>query len=1123
MIYHKTTQFFCTERIEAIIKVKSMLKFVLNFMIVLLIVSNVYSVQVVKTKFKTQDLVLAEELFDPCGTAISGCSSTLQAAIDRVAAKGGGTVFLSAGHYKIDQPLIIKEGVTLRGDLPLKVSQSSQGTVMRIITGQGNENGTPAITIERGSGLRGLSFWYPEQSAAAPMEYPWTVFVSEKVGGDNQSIFDCVFVNSWRGVRIGPGSNELHTLRRVKICALKTGIFIDSTTDIGRISNVTITPDIWIQCDLPGAPKGDAAQSFQRWLLASESSGLIIGRSDWEYIWRLKVAGYNRGVVFTKGKRGTTNAVMAESDISSCKTALYIEALNQVGLSLYNSCLQGIEYSVLTSEQFSNMVQFHTCTFNGAISKNGKGVFSMKNCSMDNLFAETGELLMSDCSFKKAVLGKGIKRARILGFDRRKCSVENLTVGGDVVVISERAKKYKPVAVSPDPAVIPRPESEDLFVVTDFGASVDIDDNAVAFQKALDAAGKNKDGGTVYVPAGYYKFQSDITVPSGVELRGCFDVPHHTISDGSVLMPCHNAGQEDGSAFVKLESESGLRGLSFWYPEQPLSAPVAYPWCVQSQGKGCWIVDTNIGNAWQGVDFASHRSDGHVIQYLSGAMYQRGLFVGKNKRLGWVEDVQFNPHYMLRRSKTLPCSSGPGWKGSNRNLIEYQREHLKGMVFKDCRRENIRGTFLYAAHEGIAFYGKCDADILMHGSDTVSRAAYLNMDAGGSLRFALAQLVSLGKFMEGAIVSSEQNRGVTRFQNSQVWAGDSTALLKGNGITCLDQFNSVSGPVTLNSGCMEMELGVFAKPLPEQLVVNGNAAASAVACVNRYGPFCSGGESSPSWMYVNSNTPRIGLPVIEQGAVTLLKSSFESGDPEVALRKIASPGGGVRKVSDSKTRVVKHADAHSGQQALLFTGHSDDPSYSFTYHDIIVSPVTIMPDTTLSYWKKPLNDNGRSTAADLYFRSGKVLRMLPCGRGSHAGTRAGKVGEWQLVSINLGSMTGDIVDKVMICYDTRSGGGLFEVLFDDIVVGSQLSASAWQVKAEPHGGSFDEPPFVSINHNPEVNVFYTLDGTDPTTLSTLYTEPFELPEDDISELRYAPVGVSGKVSSVIFGEVYRVD
>jgi hypothetical protein len=54
-------------------------------------------------------------------------------------------------------------------------------------------------------------------------------------------------------------------------------------------------------------------------------------------------------------------------------------------------------------------------------------------------------------------------------------------------------------------------------------------------------------------------------------------------------------------------------------------------------------------------------------------------------------------------------------------------------------------------------------------------------------------------------------------------------------------------------------------------------------------------------------------------------------------------------------------------------------------------------------------------------------------------------------------------------------------------------------------------------------VFYTLDGTDPTTLSTLYTEPFELPEDDISELRYAPVGVSGKVSSVIFGEVYRVD
>lgn len=1087
-----------------------------------LCISSVNAVEVIKPVFATADLVLAEAVLKPVDNPNIDCSSLIQGAIDKVAAMGGGTVFLHAGYYTLSKPVTVKEGVTLRGDHPQDHRDVSKGTTIRIDFGQGDEKGTPAFTIERGSGLRGLTFWYPQQSASKPVEFPWTVFASEKVAGDNTSVFDCVFVNSWRGIRIGPASNELHTLRRLKICALKTGVFIDSTTDIGRLSEVSVSPSFWIESTLPGAPDGADERSFRKWLLESDSCGVIIGRSDWEYVWRLKVDGYNKGFIYTKGKRGTTNAVMAESDISSCKTALLVEALNQVGVSLYNCKLDGLEFSTLTSEKFSNMVQFHSCTFKGPIRKNGGGIFTFKNCSMDNISAEIGELLMSDCSFDKALLGRDIKRARIIGFNKDKCFVENLSVGGDVAVVSEHMQKYKPVLISPEPAVIPRPKSDKLFVVTDFGASVDSEDNAAAFQKALDAAGDNRHGGTVYVPAGYYRFKKDITVPSGVELRGCFDVPHHTISDGSVLMPCHNAGKEDGPAFVKLDPESGLRGLSFWYPEQPHSAPVAYPWCVQSQGRGCWVVNTNIGNAWQGVDFASYRSDEHVIQYLSGAMFKRGLFVGKSKKGGWVEDVQLNPHYMLRRSKKLPYTSGPGWKGDNKNLIEYQRQHLRGIVFKDCHKENIRGTFLYAAYEGIAFYGKCEADILIHGSDTASRAAYLNTKYGSELHFALAQLVSLGKHMEAAFVSSKEDRGESLFINSQVWAGDCTAKLEGKGKIRLEQLNTVSGPVIVNNGSMKMELGVFVRPLSKQLVVNGDADASALSCVNRYGPFCSGGESPPLRMFLNSNTPRTVLPVLEKGESTLFKTSFESKDPAVPVRKIASPGGGVRKVNNSRTVVVPRDDAHSGAQALLFSGHSDDPSYSFSYHEISSAPVVVMPDTKLSYWKKALNDQGLATAVDLYFRSGKVLRSTLCGRGYHAGCRIGKIGEWMHVVVNLGSMSGDIVDNIMICYDTRSGGGSFEVLYDDLELGSSLTAAAWQVKVVPIGGVFKEAPHITISSDTSVKVYYTLDGTAPTLQSTLYTKPFELSDKSFTELRYASVGVDGEISPVVFGEFYEL-
>ncbi len=1100
-----------------------MFKQLFCYLLLPLFVLSASAVEVVKPRFKTADLVLAEEVLVASDHLTEDCSLRLQAAINSVAAQGGGTVFLCAGYYTMDGPVVVKEGVTLRGDHPQNHQDVAQGTVIRIMFGRGDEDGTPAFTVERGSGLRGLTLWYPEQSAAKPVQYPWTVFASEQVAGDNQSIFDCVFVNSWRAVRIGPGSNELHTLRRLKICALKTGIFIDSTTDIGRLSNLSISPAFWIESGLPGAPQGAQADIFCTWLLAVESCGLIIGRSDWEYIWRLNVTGYNRGVVFTKGKRGTTNAVMADSDITACKSALYVEALNLVGLSIYNSRLHGVEHSVVTSKEFNSVVQFHTCDFIGDIRKDDGGIFSFKSCSMENLTAESGEILMCDCSFESAVIGKTIKRARILGFDRKKCVVKNLSEGGDVAIAAKITEGIKPIKVAPLPAVIPRPTSDALFVVTHYGASVELEDNAVAFQSALNAAEKNKGGGTVYVPAGYYNFRNDIVVPSGVELRGSFDVPHHTISDGSVLMPRHNAGIENGAAFVKLERGSGLRGLSFWYPEQPLSAPQAYPWCVQSHGKGCWIVDTNIGNAWQGVDFASHRSDGHVVQYLSGAMYKRGLFVGNSKKAGWVEDVQFNPHYMGRRSKTLPYNAGPGWKGDNLNLIEYQRQHLKGIVFKDCHRENIRGTFLYAAHEGIAFYGKCDANILMHGSDTVSRAAYLNTDKGSQLRFALTQLVSIGKFMESAFVASKENKGAAIFQNSQVWAGDSTARFDGKGVMRLEQFNTLSGPVTANSGTLEMELGVFMLPLSEQLVVGGNADVAALSCINKHGSFRVEGEHSSVKMTANSNVSRLNLPINEEGVATIFKSSFEERDAAVPLHEIALHGGGMLKVSNSETRVVKRADAHSGDQALLFTGHSDDPAYSYVYHVINSDPVLIMQDTTLSYWKKALNENGRATAFDLYFKSGKALRMEPIGHGHHAGTRAGFVGEWKHVVVNLGALSGEVITKIIVCYDTRSGGGPFEVLFDDVTVGSELSALAWQVGVTPSGGLFDHPPVISIERNPSAEVFYTLDGTNPTILSTRYTQPFKLPANCTTELRYAPLGLNGDISNVVFGELYEVN
>ena len=209
-----------------------------------------FGVEVVQTMNTTDDLVLAERVLHPAADAKEDATARIQSALDEVGRMGGGTVFLSMGEYTVTSPVRVPVGVTLRGDHDSKALEpwrNRGSTTIRITGGRGDENGTAAFTVFPGAGLKGLMFWYPEQTIKNPVPYPWTIRTAENppVANDNQTIENCTLVNAWRGIAIGPEWNELHTLRDVHICALKTGIFIDNTTDIGRIVNVTVSPAPW--------------------------------------------------------------------------------------------------------------------------------------------------------------------------------------------------------------------------------------------------------------------------------------------------------------------------------------------------------------------------------------------------------------------------------------------------------------------------------------------------------------------------------------------------------------------------------------------------------------------------------------------------------------------------------------------------------------------------------------------------------------------------------------------------------------------------------------------------------------------------------------------------------------
>ena len=1077
--------------------------------------------RVVKTRHASRDWVVACEVFAPHETAAADVAPALQAAIDKVSKSGGGTVFLPVGQYTIGSPVTVREGVTVRGDGSDR--DPAHSTLLRITADKGLADAPAAFSMERGSGLVGLVFWYPEQRLPGPIPYPWTVGCAPMAANDNQTIADCTFVNAWKAICIGPHANELHTLRNLRICALTTGLFIDGTYDIGRLSAVTVAPRVWSESGLPGTPPPETLGTY---LLQNDTVAVDIGRSDWEYIWRLSVSGYRRGLVFRKGARGVTNAVMADSRLQDCFTALDVVDLNQVGLSAMGCCFMG---TVACSDSCDAVVQCHSCTFDGAVSSRGPGVLSLQACdlSRSDLDARSGQLLVQDSALGEVRIGREVTRVRLLGFDGQAARIFNEATAADVAIAAVNPLAQPPAALSAaEPPAFPRPLSDALFVVTDFGAAEANADNAAPFQAALDAAGSNAGGGTVYVPAGLYKFRHDLVVPPGVELRGCFDVPHHTVSAGSVLLVYHNQGSETGAPFVSLKQESGLRGLTFWYPEQPLTAPVPYPWTVRSLGKRCWLKDVTIGNAWQAVDFLTHRSDGHRISYLAGTMYRRGLFVGTSEGKGWVEDVQLNPHYAARLPDKLPRVYGGKAHDVDGAIIQFQREHLEGLVFENCREERLRGTFLFAAHDGLAFRGNVRAQVLMHGTDTASRGVTLGTGRRSKVDFALAQLVSLGDWAQASVVSLPEDKGVTRFFNSQMWAGPNTAVLAGGGTVRLEQFNTLTGPIEVRAGRLEAVNGVFERDLDAHVVFSAAAAGNTVGLVSERGPLRVRGGKGRVRAFANSVT--IPLPVTSPGGLpTEYASSFEPGEPEAVTDRVAQPDGGIRNVSGNGCRAVPRRDAHLGAVALKLQGVSTDPSCSFVYQVVSAEPVFVMPDTTFSYWMKPLNVNSRSTALDLLFSDGRALRETNAadaeGLPAIPGVEKGRVGAWTRIAVPLGGFAGRRVERIMAAYDSRMGGGPIEVLFDDVRIGTEMPPAAWQMRVEPAAGRVPANTAVSIVKEPHVQVRYTLDGSTPDSDSPLYEQPILLPKKGRVELHYMPLQSDGAVSRQFFGVMYDVE
>ena len=255
--------------------------------------------------------------------------------------------------------------------------------------------------------------------------------------------------------------------------------------------------------------------------------------------------------------------------------------------------------------------------------------------------------------------------------------------------------------------------------VRDYGAKGDgQSDDTAAFQRALDAAAK-AGGGTVLAPRGVYFFAGHLNVPSAVTLSGIWEsVPAHNgirdrglpkpTDDGTTFLVTEGAGSEAGPPFLTLGTNSTLKGVVIYYPQQNVDdVPKPYPWAIAMRGKNPAVLDVELLNPYSGID--ASRNERHLIRNVHGQPLRRGILVDAIYDIGRIENVHFNP-----------------WWSNKPKLFQWQMQNGEAFILGRSDWQYVLNTFCFGYKVGYKFIasraGVCNGNFLGIGADDCQTA-----------------------------------------------------------------------------------------------------------------------------------------------------------------------------------------------------------------------------------------------------------------------------------------------------------------------------------------------------------------------------------------------------------------
>ena len=681
--------------------------------------------------------------FNADPTGVKNSLDAFQTALTKLGEnRRGGVLFVQAGRYRISGKLVIPTGVTIRGEWKRPVKgKPVEGTILMVDMQSGSETESGAfITMEPSTALTHLTIWYPHQDPDNIKPYPPTILYGREGvwGNDYCNVRHVTLVNSYSGIVLsrknGGGCPNIYDVYGTP---LSRGIEIDHIADVGRFEWIHFSPDYWADSGLEGAPQAGGA--YADWIY-KHGTGIVMRRNDWSYTCYVDIEGYNKGFStgLCVGGDGAPNGHNYEFNLRNCETGIYVDGTSSAGIMFTRAHIEDCEKGVVVTSASTGPVQFYGCEISASdaavlLEQGISSKLMMQQCTVNKgeVKGLGGDLIVSDTDFNndapQVYIGSDARAILTGNRFAKKADINNQSLFE--CRIDHRPVEMKPLPEFPEMKV---PETKPLrmalYNVLDFGAEpfvvpftasstsmwlqIDIrsglemaKDNTEAIQKALDKAA-SEGGGIVYLPGGRYKVLGNLTVPTGVELRGASDFATIPRGHGSILEVYAGRGQVQGEAFLKLSAASGVRGLSFDYPEQVSSAlhtVTEYPYCIQALGKDVYVVNVGLRAAYNGLDLFTYKCDNHYVDYLAGHVFMNAIRIGGGSEGGRVCNMQFNTIVYACGEETK-FGSWPNSAKADQDKAYWQNQtELRFITVGDCRNQILYNDFHYGGFEGIVF------------------------------------------------------------------------------------------------------------------------------------------------------------------------------------------------------------------------------------------------------------------------------------------------------------------------------------------------------------------------------------------------------------------------------------